>query len=112
MFWKDGNPVIANTKQKSIHGLIFEIKQSAGRNPQTIVGIHFAPYDDKPDSQTRLFLEVVMKMMMPLDFAPKSGEFFYNTDSEGNNTETDNENYTPKETANKKQKISPKKKLL
>ena len=76
LFWEDGNPVIANTKQKSIHGLIFEIKQSAGRNPQTIVGIHFAPYDDKPDSQTRLSLEVVMKMMMPLNFAPEPGDFF------------------------------------
>ena len=26
LFWEDGNPVIANTKQKSIHGLIFERK--------------------------------------------------------------------------------------
>ena len=109
LFWEDGNPVIANTKQKSIHGLIFEIKQRAGRNPRTIVGIHVAPYDDELDSQTRLSLEVVMKMMMPFDFAPESGDFFYNTDSEGNNTETDDENYTPKEAANKKQKISPKK---
>ena len=101
LFWGNGNSVIANTKQKSIHGLIFEIKQSAGRNPQTIAGIHFAPYNDKPDSQTRLLLEVVMKMMMPLDFAPKRRDFFYNTDSEGNDTETDNENYTQKEAANK-----------
>ena len=33
LFWEDGNPVITNTNQKSIHGLIFEIKQSAGKNP-------------------------------------------------------------------------------
>ena len=50
-----------------------------------------------------------MKMMMSVNFAPEPGDFFYNTDSEGNNTETDNKNYTPKEAANKKQKISPKK---
>ena len=32
LLWGDGNTVIENTKQKSIHGLIFEIRQSAGRN--------------------------------------------------------------------------------
>ena len=102
LFWKDGNHLIKNKKQKTILGLIYKVKGTA----RTVIGVYYEPYNGNLDSRVNLSPEIVREMLMPFNYSPDYGDFFYKSDSEANDTESDDE-FTPKNTPKEKQKRSP-----
>ena len=104
LFWEDGNHLIKNKKQKTILGLIYEVKGAAGWSTRTLIGVHYEPYDGNLDTWVNLLPEIVREMLMPFNYSPDYGDFFYKSDSEANDTETDDKFSTPKNTPKKKKK--------
>ena len=51
--------------------------------------VHYAPYDDEPDTVCELFLHVVDQMILPPTFEPECGTFFNDdTQSEGSGNDS------------------------
>ena len=76
LFWEDGNHLIKNKKQKTILGLIYEVKGAAGRSTRTVIGVHYEPYDGNPDSRVNLSADIVREMLMTFNYSPDYGNFF------------------------------------
>ena len=84
-FWDDGKCVAPKRKKiQMILGLITRLKQTKKTKNKITAVVHYAPYDDEPESICELFLHVIDKMILPPDFEPEFGTFFNDeTESEG-----------------------------
>ena len=79
-FWDDGvTSVKKGSSVEMVLGKITTVKMAKKKTEKVTADVHYAPTEDEGDTVCALFLNVINKMILPLNFQPPHGSFFDET---------------------------------